>query len=141
MKSVILFACFFFVSMSLFAQTVADAGTLPEMKPLTYSETKITATTVAAHNKMAFTQIGEYLNENLEYPTDMTEYALEGTVTAAIILSDAGQIAKVIIAKSELPKPFQQQLTKTLLSLKQLELKHTDYYGDNVLYVPVRFSL
>ncbi|MEM9929494.1 MAG: hypothetical protein AAF840_06730 [Bacteroidota bacterium] len=142
MKSILLITCFFFISVSLFAQTVADAGTVSDTKIQPTEKINITTAMAEAHNTLAFTQIGDYLKEHLVYPAEMTEYALAGTVTAIVIFNDQGEIAKTMIAKTELPKAFEQEVTKSLMAFKQLDLKSAPaFYGKRLIYVPVNFSL
>lgn len=142
MKFVILSTCFLFLSVTLFSQTVAAAETTaPAIEKSAKTIGAASATTIAAHNEMAFTQIGEHLQKHLGYPEKMTELALEGTVTAAIIISSKGKIAKVSVAKADLPEAFHQELLSCLNKLKKLELTGKQYFGKSVLYVPVHFSL
>lgn len=142
MKSLILSTCLFFLSTPLFSQTVAVAeNSAPAVEKPARTTEATSAATIAAHNKMAFTQIGEHLQEHLGYPEEMTELALEGTVTAAVIISNKGKIAKVSVAKADLPEAFHQELLSCLKKLKKLELTGGQYFGKSVLYVPVHFSL
>lgn len=142
MKSIFLSTCFFFISISLFSQTIADVGTQIETRMMTSTETRTTtAVIVAAHNELAFAQISDYLKDNLAYPVEMTEYALDGTVTAAVFFSAEGKVSQVMIAKSNLPEAFDEELTKTLFSMEKLRFRGRAYLGNSIVYVPVHFSL
>lgn len=141
MKSILLTSCFFFISISLFAQTIAEVSPAQKTPAVEATATKITDTMVAAHNKIAFTQIGAHLSEHLNYPVEMTEFALEGTVTAAVVISTKGKIARISIAKADLPKAFHLEVITTILALENLELNGGTYAGETILYIPVHFSL
>jgi hypothetical protein len=142
MKFILFSIFFFFITISLFAQTITYVGTQMETKMMTATETRTTtAAIVAAHNELAFVQISDYLKDNLAYPVEMTRYAFDGNVTAAVIFSAEGKVAQVMIAKTDLPEAFQQELTKTLFSLKKLRFKGRAYMGNSIVYVPVHFSL
>ncbi len=141
MKSLLFFIACLGISNCLFSQAVADAGTPSGTASTLVATAPTTAAAVAEHNTIALTQIREHLQENLEYPAEMTRYSLEGNVTAVVILADNGDIARVMMAKSDLPEAFQRQVTEALRSLKKLRFKGRTYYGNNLLYVPVRFSL
>jgi hypothetical protein len=141
MKFLFLTTCFLFISISLFAQTIAEATPTQETMPVEATAIKVTDAMVDEHNKIAFTQIGLHLQAHLNYPTEMTELALEGTVTAAVVISAKGEVARISIAKADLPKAFHLEVVSTLLALEKLDMNGKKYLGETILYVPVHFSL
>lgn len=138
-------ALFFTIVLALFstfacAQTIAYAGIPASGATKNSPVVNVTAATIASYNKEAFRQIGKHLTTNLSYPANMTEYTLEGTVTAAVVLDSQGEISRIDIVKSDLPDTFNQEVITSLRNLGRLNFDST-YQGNSVLYVPVHFSL
>lgn len=138
-------ALFFTIVLALFstfacAQTIAYAETPASGAAKNSQVANVTAATITSYNQEAFRQIGKHLATNLSYPADMTEYTLEGTVTAAVVLDSRGGIARIDIVKSNLPDSFGQEVITSLRNLGKLNFDST-YQGNSVLYVPVHFSL
>lgn len=92
------------------------------------------------HSKTAADQILSHLNNQLEYPEVMADYAKEGHVMVKVIINKAGEVKGLKIAESLTPE-FDQAVLDALYDFKKLNLRESWYAGRATIKIPVHFSM
>lgn len=100
----------------------------------------VDAQTKYAHTQLATKQFLSHLTRQIEYPSILQEYGIEGTAVVEVAIASNGMITKTSIVKS-FSSEFDRAILKAVKNLKQIKLKESLYQGATRLRVPVQFKL
>ncbi len=90
--------------------------------------------------KMITNQIRTYLSEHLVYPEVLRDYRIKGEVVMEVTYTKKGKILNLKITDSS-NSIFEKVVKESISKFDCLHLNNSDYFGAEIIIIPIYFSM